>query len=90
MPLLEGCRAKIVRAEYHLAELGIRVRQYIDTRPFRVLGEFHEATQEYIIRAEAVLDYDPVPSDLVLIAGEVVHQLRSALDHLVWDLVGDR
>lgn len=87
MPPLEGCRAKIARAECHLIELGIRVRQYIDTQPFRILGEYQSATHEYIIRAEAVPDYDPVPSDLVLIAGEVVHQLRSALDHLVWDLV---
>lgn len=87
MPPLEGCLAKIARAEGHLTELGIRVHQYIDTQPFRILGEYLSATKEYIIRAEAVPDYGPVPSDLVLIAGEVAHQLRSALDHLVWDLV---
>lgn len=87
MPPLEGCLAKIARAEGHPIELGIRVRQYIDTQPFRILGEYQSATNEYIIRAEAVPDYGPVPSDLVLIAGEVAHQLRSALDHLVWDLV---
>jgi hypothetical protein len=87
MPPLEGCRAKIARAEVHLAELKLLVRRYIDTQPFRVIGEYHEATREYIIRAEAVPDHNPVPSDLMLIAGEIVHQLRSALDHLVWDLV---
>lgn len=87
MPPLEGCLAKIARAESHLTELKVRVRQYIDTQPFRVFGEYDEATHEYVIRAEAVPDYHPVPIDLVLLAGEVVHQLRSALDHLVWDLV---
>jgi hypothetical protein len=87
MPPLDGCYAKIERAEFHLTELGIGVREYLQTAPFRIVGEYEEATHEYVIRAEAVPNYDPVPLHLNLIAGEVVHQLRSILDLLVWDLV---
>jgi len=87
MPPLEGCRAKITRAEFHLVEMRFRVREYLQHAPYRVVGEYQQATGEFVLRAEAVAGVQPVPLELTLIAGEVVHQLRSALDHLVFDLV---
>ena len=87
MPPLDGCRAKIARAELHLGELRDRTRDYLQTQPYRIEGEYEAATREYVIRAHKIPNYAPVPSDLILIAGEVAHQLRSAMDHVVWDLV---
>jgi hypothetical protein len=84
---LDGCRAKIQRARLHIAELGESVRAFADHAPYKITGEHDQATNEFVFRAEAVPDFAPVPIDLILIAGEVAHQLRSALDHLVWQLV---
>ena len=87
MAPLDGCYAKLARAEFHLLELGVRVRDYLSSAPFRIVGEYDDTAHEYVMKAEQAADYPPVPAELILIAGEVVHQLRSALDHLVWDLV---
>ena len=84
---LDGCRAKIERASLHLREFGDRVRSFTDQAPYKVRGEHHSDTNEIVFVAEANHACPPIPLDLALIAGEVAHQLRSALDHLVWQLV---
>jgi hypothetical protein len=84
---LDGCRTKIRRARQHITELGDAVRAYAGSAPFRFRIEHDRPTNELVIHAEAVPDFAPVPIGVVLIAGEVAHQLRSALDHLVWQLV---
>lgn len=84
---LDGCRAKIHRARMHIAELGDSVRAFTDRAPYEVRGEVNEATNEVVFVAQANPEFAPVPIGLTLIAGEIAHQLRSALDHLVWQLV---
>jgi len=42
-----------------------------------------EATRE---RSASIGDGVP-PEDLALIAGDAIHNLRSALDHIAWELV---
>ena len=84
---LDGCRAKIERARLHLGEFADRVRNFTDQAPFKVRGEHHPESNEIVFVAEANDACPPIPLDLALIAGEVAHQLRSALDHLVWQLV---
>jgi hypothetical protein len=84
---LDGCRAKIERALLHLREFGDRVRNFTDQAPYKVRGEHNPETNEVVFVAEANHDCPPIPLDLSLIAGEVAHQLRSALDHLIWQLV---
>lgn len=84
---LDGCRAKIQRARLHISELGDSIRAFADRAPYKIRGEHDQSTNEFVFTAEAVRDYAAVPIDLILIAGEVAHQLRSALDHLVWQLV---
>ena len=87
MHTLDGCRAKVDRARLHIAELAESVRTFTDRAPYRVRGEVNETTNEVVFIAEADPEFASVPIDLPLIAGEVAHQLRSALDHLVWQLV---
>jgi hypothetical protein len=84
---LHGCRAKIERARRHVAEFGDGVRAFTERAPFKLRNQFNEATNELVITAEEDPEFGPVPIDLTLLAGEVAHQLRSALDHLVWQLV---
>jgi hypothetical protein len=75
---------KLRRASFHLDELGQAVALFkqkkpwrLDTSPGRQPGEV-----SYRFRIAA-----PIPTDLAVIAGEIVHDLRSALDTVVYDLV---
>ena len=63
------------------------IHAFVEHSPYKVRGEVHEATNELVFTAEANPEFPGVPVGITLIAGEVVHQLRSALDHLVWQLV---
>ena len=84
---LDGCRAKVRRARFHVAELVAAVQTEIASAPYRVRGESDEAEGAFVIRAETNPEFSGIPPGLPLIAGEAAHQLRSALDHLVWQLV---
>jgi hypothetical protein len=84
---LDGCRAKVQRARTLYAQLGEGIRTFTDEAPFVPRGRVDQATNEIVFFAEANPAAAPIPIELPLIAGEIAHQLRSALDHLVWQLV---
>jgi hypothetical protein len=81
---LSGVRAKIERAKRHISELEGAIQVYRDTDPFRSRVELDPTTGEKVHRFE---ERHPVPPCLALIAGDAIHNLRSVLDHLVWQLV---
>src|SRR5713101_158737 len=87
MAPLDGCRAKIHRARFHIGELGEMVRAFVEHSPYNVHLAVDEAANEVVFTAVANPLFSPTSITLTLIAGEVAHQLRSALDHLVWQLV---
>jgi hypothetical protein len=47
-----------------------------------VVGEFNRQTSEYVIRGKVTKP----TGEIGVIAGDAVHNLRSALDHLAWQL----
>ena len=81
---LEGCRAKVERASCRLQELEENVDSAATQNLFGVTTESAPDNDEYILKAL-------LPRDLFLgysvSAGEIIHQLRSSLDHLLWQLV---
>ncbi len=81
---LLGIRAKIERAKEHIGNLESRVRTFRETNPYRIGVEVdpQSGKRRYKVRVVA-----SPPIDLGLLAGEAVHQLRSSLDHLAWQLV---
>lgn len=78
---------KIQRARGHISELQASVRAFIQRAPYKIKGEINEATNEAVFTAEADPEFASPPIELTLISAEVAHQLRSAQDHLVWQLV---
>lgn len=84
---LDGCRAKIRRARLHVEEFREGVQIFTTHAPYSPRGVVSEATNEAVFTVESNPNFAAVPLDLPLLAGEVTHQLRSALDHLVWQLV---
>jgi len=80
-------RVKVARAQEHIQDLETRIKAFLDGKPYRVgvrpNPQFPNAglTQHYVASVQ------PMIAGIPLVAGEVLQQLRSALDHLVWFLV---
>lgn len=87
MDKLKGPRAKVERADKHIAELESTIKGFIDGDPYEVLGEEEAETGHLVLRLHEKI---PLPSrNISLIAGDAVHNLRSALDLLYCALVKD-
>ena len=85
---LTSAWAKLRHAEEHIATL----RAYIDTvmsqdeHQARIGAELNTATGQYILRVTHAPTLEPIAEKVSLIVGDVVNNLRSALDHLTWQL----
>jgi hypothetical protein len=75
---------KLERARMHFVELREKADAFLATEPYAWSMEAEEranGTREYRVSA-SVDDYPPI--ELGLIAGDVVQNLRAALDQLIW------
>jgi hypothetical protein len=82
---LVGSRLKAERAGQHLDELEPEIRAYVEREPF-TLSEKPELEDDWLVtRITEIREY-PDPRWGVRI-GEFLHDLRSALDNLIWQLV---
>jgi hypothetical protein len=84
---LDGVRAKLKRAAKHRRELNAKVRTFLATEPYRVLLEPDEdpGYAGWYLGVFSVLQEPPL--EFSVIAGEVFGQYRSALDHLMSQLM---
>jgi hypothetical protein len=82
MERLEGVRRKLDRAKEMIEEIYDAVVGYIAEEPYEVVGEFNPETSEYVIRGKVTKPTRKIG----IIAGDAAHNLRSALDHLAWQL----
>lgn len=80
---LEGPRAKLERAREHLDALGRELLPFSKSTTYPVRYGRDPQTNEHVWR----IDPPSVPIRVSLLAGDALHNLRSALDHLVWQLV---
>src|SRR5215213_8436860 len=82
-PDFSGCWAKIGRANVHLDFLRERVKSFTqDLDSYEVETKDDWQTAKVFVHGKPV----PVVEEWGPIIGDVVHNLRSALDHLVWQL----
>ena len=81
---LEGVRAKLHRAQTHFENISTEIKSLLGPGGYseEVVGH-HFENRELVIRAKAPKTVD---SGLSLVLGDCVHNLRSALDHLVLQL----
>jgi hypothetical protein len=80
-PEFAGCWVKIDRARQHCAEFERAANAWLETKPYRFRTDFDPATNVRVIR----LSQAPiVPLGLCAIIGDALHNLRSALDHLIY------
>jgi hypothetical protein len=84
MPSLDHPRAKVERAQEHLIALDAATGEFFEVDPYEIVGKFDPDTSEYLFRVKVLRE---PPLRLGVILGDFIHDLRSALDHLVWQLV---
>jgi hypothetical protein len=77
-------RAKLERAEKHISDVDAAIRVFFESRPYVIVAKQDQKTGDYVSYVESVRD---VPVNVPLIAGDAIHNIRSALDHLAWQLV---
>jgi hypothetical protein len=81
---LAGPLIKIERAKRHVRELEADIRAFIERNPYRIVRDQDAEAGRYVYRVHIVED---VPACLSATIGDIVHNLRSALDQLVCQLV---
>lgn len=81
---LTGPLAKIVRAAELKKEFGTAFDQWIEEDPIGVKGR-QDPDSDWFVMTFHILE--PLPIRLGIIFGDMLNNLRGALDHLVWQLV---
>jgi hypothetical protein len=80
---IERIRLKVERAKKHVQELHAIHGRFVQTNPVRV-GPYRQPDRRL---AYAVCEIDPIPIEMSLVTGDILHNLRCALDHLARQLV---
>lgn len=85
MTMLDGAKHKIDRANYHIADIEGQFAAFAAEKTHRFLTERNPETGAIILKVESVKE---LPSEFALIIGDAIHNLRTALDHATWEIVG--
>src|SRR5215469_2798136 len=84
-PQLATVRAKIDRAQVHLNTISAALKLSLGTKP-----EIHNVATEMDFKRQEIIttiqQIEPIEPTLPLTIGDCIHNLRSALDHLVYQL----
>lgn len=82
---LDGARLKVQRSLEHETALHHAISAFLEANPYGATFEHNAASGEQIVRIQ-ISDVQP-PLEWSILLGEVLHNLRSALDHVVWQLI---
>jgi hypothetical protein len=79
---LDGCWAKIERAKENIQNLETEIAAFIQPDPYTITGNVNYQTKDctFVVNAKTV------PLRFSVLTGEIVHHLRSSLDHVIWAL----
>jgi hypothetical protein len=80
-------RAKLTRAREHRDALEAAIGEFLDSEPYRPRPGADTETEESVIRVQIVREPPVVEWGIAI--GDVLHDLRSCLDHLAWHLGGN-
>jgi len=87
-PSFTGCWAKVIRSKEQRDSLDAYIRETLKAKANcpRFLVKFESHTREYVFFLDYVPDLHGFFDAVSVRLGEIVHNLRSALDHLVFQL----
>jgi hypothetical protein len=79
-----GADLKIKRAKEHICDLDTRLTTFKNGNPYKVVPELDSNMGKRVFRFR---EKQSIPAEISLRTGEVIQNLRSALDYVVWALV---
>jgi hypothetical protein len=80
---LARVQVKIDIADKHIAALDLTIREFLNKNPYKVGVRREPETRRLIYY---VTEATPTPKELPAITGDIIQNLRSALDHLAYQL----
>ena len=84
MKAIDRIGLKIERADKHVRDLNTALDTFYATNPCGIAKKIDSQTREPIYYVSRLAD---IPTSISIIAGDVLNNLRSALDHLAYSLV---
>jgi hypothetical protein len=81
--LFRGARLKIERANEHINDLGLKSRDFNRVSPYSILVHDNPETRDSFLEISAD---QAIPDSILLIVGDAVHNLASALDFAIGDM----
>lgn len=75
---------KVARANQHIMDLQSTIKRFREDEPYVIEGHRNPKTGKHIL---VLTPRHKIPDDIPLILGDAVHNLRSALDHVVYAFV---
>ena len=82
---LDGCRIKIARAHKQLNELAAAIDRFVKEQDTNAVVLDIDNDRRELVATFRLLDSPPALWAVII--GEILYDLRSALDHLAWQLV---
>jgi hypothetical protein len=76
---LDSAREKLIRAAVHIKAVEDAIAKYSATEPHETIGDANSETIAHIT--------EQPPIGISILAGDAIYQIRSALDHLAFELV---
>jgi len=82
---LDSTFLKLRRADEHLQVVNDLMQEFLKRKPYRISDNIvrNGNTRERVLRLEQLED---IPTKLPMLIGDACNNLRSALDHLLWQL----
>ncbi|HEV3318293.1 MAG TPA: hypothetical protein VG053_00990 [Solirubrobacteraceae bacterium] len=84
MDKLAGVRAKLDRASTQLEALDDEIQRFRKCEAYSISGEFDAESSNYIFRLH-IHEWPPI--EWGVLSGEIIHNMRSALDNIIYQLV---
>lgn len=81
---LKHITLKVKRAYEHISAFEQQLRIFLESRPYKVGAKRDPKNRKLIYYVE---NAEPIPDCLLLIAGDAIQNLMSALDHLAYQIV---
>jgi hypothetical protein len=83
--MFDSAKQKIERADYHIADVERQFAAFVAEKPHRLSIKIDPGTGSLAI---GIRFNKELPRQFAPIIADAIHNLRTALDHAVWDLVG--
>ena len=83
--MFESAKLKIIRANQHLRDFETRFAEYVATKPHRF--SIHNDPESGQPKIRIRFESDRTKT-FTLVVGDAIHNLRTALDHLTWEVIG--